>query len=109
MKTNIDFSIFSAGSAFGKISGDVDCLVVPMVGDIIAFTFAPNNLAIPFGHNFGGHLKVTDRIIVPNRNESVLTLVLEDMVIGTQEQALNICRYLEAGFGLHVDIYDDVV
>ena len=109
MKVRVDFSIFTAsGEAVGHIEGELDCVVGPMIGDTISFMFAPNGCGIPSGHEFGGQLKVTDRIISPNR-DGPITLMLDDLIVGTKPQAMMLVAYFEDGFGLFANLYEQPV
>lgn len=106
MKVRVDFSIFTTDAeAVGHIEGELDCVIEPMIGDTISFMFAPNGSGIPSGHELGGLLKVTDRVISPNRGETI-TIMLENLIAGTKPQAMAIVAYLEDGFGLFANLYE---
>lgn len=107
MKIRIDFSIITAdGEAIGNIEGVLDCVVLPMVGDTLCFMSAPNGADIPPGHEFGGHLKVTDRVISPNLEGGGVTILLGDMVAESKMQAMALANYFERDYGLFANIYD---
>lgn len=108
MKIRIDFSVFtSGGDAVGHVVGDLDFVIEPTIGDTISLMFAPTGRGIPTGHEFGGQLKVADRIISPILDRDPLTLMLSDMIAGTREQALNLMAYMESEFGLQANFYGE--
>lgn len=108
MKIRIDFSVFtSGGDAVGHVVGNLDFVIEPMIGDTISLMFSPSAKSIPTGHEFGGQLKVTDRIISPAQGKDALALMLSDVVAGTREQALDLMSYMESEFGLQANFYGE--
>ena len=103
---HIDASLFTEDRAFGMVSGPINIAVVPQVGDLISFEFAETVEAYLGEHKlpFGGQLRVTDRIILANREGAVL-LALEDITVATNEAAHHLLKMFEQHEGLIGDIW----
>lgn len=108
MKVSIDFSIYTQeGGAFGNVSGDIDVSIFPQIGDSISFLFSRRNIAIEPSIGFGGVLKVTDRIIPADRDDQLLMLVLSDVVLSKNDDAIKLVGYFESAFDLFSVAYSD--
>jgi len=107
MKVNIDFSIFSKDKgAFGNITGSIELAVVPQSGDTIVFDFPVGGVTVD-SSLFNGVMKVTDRILSANSGADGVSISLNDIVVGTEEDAATVARYLEKGFNLFATIYNE--
>lgn len=106
-KVYIDISLFTAEAAYGKVSGTLDLAVVPQVGDVIAFRLSEqvNAHVGPRKLPYGGHLRVTDRVIPADRQSDVL-VTLEDVTATTVEGAHQLMKMLEQHYGLLGDVWD---
>ena len=108
MRVRIDFSIYAlSGVAFGDIDGWLEFAVEPLIGDTVSLMSAPNGEVMPKGHVLGGQLKVTERIVRPMQVDAAITLMLDDLVVESIPQAVEIAAYLESGFGLSSDVYEE--
>lgn len=106
MKVRIDFSVFTSnGDAVGRINGNLDLAVVPVIGDTVSLMLSPNGMAICPGHEFGGQLKITDRVIVAGQQDPPIILMLSDLITETRKQALDLMEYFERGFGFFSTTY----
>lgn len=106
MKIKVDFSIFTAGGeAVGRVDGELELVATPMLGDTISMMFAPDGTAAPLGHEFGGQLKVIDRVIRPSQDNDGITIMLSDLIVDTREHALDFVGYFESRYGLYASIY----
>jgi len=101
-KVYVDASIFTKAKAFGKISGQIDVSIIPQIGDLM--TFGPRGPTSVF--TVVGLLRVNDRIISANDGVAV-SLVLEDIIVETDEDARKLIQFFEAGHGLLGDVWDD--
>lgn len=106
MKVSVDFSVYTqADGAFGSVSGEIDTLIPPQIGDSISFLFSRGDQTIEPSIGFSGILKVTDRVIAANRDDQHLMLALSDITLATKSDALKVTEYLEAAFDLFAVIY----
>lgn len=106
MKISVDFSIYTqADGAFGSVSGEIEILTPPQIGDSISFLFPQGDQAIDPSAGFSGILKVTDRVIAANRDDQLLMLALSDITLATKSDALKVTEYLETAFDLFAVIY----
>ena len=106
MKIAVDFSIFTEEGAFGQVSGDLDMVVMPEIGDSISFLFADNGVVLDSNVKFCGILKVTDRIIAMRKGGS-LAIALSDVVVPTKDDAIKLMQYFESAFDLFGQQYDN--
>ncbi|WP_153066778.1 hypothetical protein [Xanthomonas arboricola] len=108
MKVKVDFSVSTKnGEAIGSVDGELELTTTPLLGDTISMISTQNGIAAPLGHDFGGQLKVIDRIISPNQDEYGLTIVLSDLIVSTKDQALAFMDYFKSGYGLHANLYTE--
>ena len=106
MKIHVDFSVITkSGEAIGHVNGLLDCFVEPQMGDTISFMLSPEGITIPLGHVFGGLLKVNSRVIRLDGTEIPLSLELEDFLVDTREQAIELMKYFESSFKLYANYY----
>lgn len=107
MKVSIDFSIFTEDlKATGSVSGSIELVAVPAVGDKVLLTSPANGVPFPFA-GFDGHLMVERRIFTANATRNALIVLLSNLIVPTESDVLSLTEYLEKGFGFFVDIYDD--
>jgi hypothetical protein len=108
MKIHVDVSLFcSQSGAFGNIHGDLELAGVPAVGSSIVF-MSPSNGVLPVRvPGFGGSLKVTDvRFAVGQTMTAGISVSLDDLVLHSEDDARQVMKYLELGFGLFGDEYE---
>jgi len=106
MKVSIDFSVYTqADGAFGSVSGEIDTLTPPQIGDSISFLFPQGGQTIEPSIGFNGILKIIDRVIAANRDDQKLMLTLSDITLATKSDAIKVTEYLEAAFDLFAVIY----
>jgi len=106
MKVSVDFSVYTQeDGAFGSVSGEIDTLTPPQIGDSISFLFPQGDQTIEPSIGFSGILKVTDRVIAANRDDQHLMLALSDITLATKSDAIKVTEYLEAAFDLFVVVY----
>lgn len=107
IKVLVDFSIFTQEQkSFGSVSGSVNLIVAPMVGDKIWFTDTADDIPFPLS-GFGGYVTVERRMLTANSENGGLLIMLSDLVLPTENDARAVAEYLESGFGLFVDVNDD--
>lgn len=108
MKFDVDMSVFTeSAGAYATVSGKLDLVDAPIAGDVISLRFPANSVDdIPKASSILGHIKVKKRIFSLGDHGAIL-LQLDDLVVGTEEDATDISRYLEDGFGLFVDKHAD--
>ena len=104
----IDFSIFiEQGEAFGYVSGELELLETPQIGDSISFSFSESESQVCPPKDFGRLMTVTNRIISVNPElKRPLALSLSDVIAKDRENAMEIAIYFEKGFGLFAEIYE---
>ena len=106
MKIYIDFSLFdSPTSDFGSITGELDVSESPIVGSKVFFKHKGLLCVTP---SFSGSLliiSVQDGSDI-NGNE-MLSVSLDDVVVGSRTEAVNLADKLNRNFGLFVDIYGE--
>jgi len=103
MKLQIDISIFiRSGGSFGHVSGELDLDTLPAVGDTLSFA-VPRDASIPKPHEFLGLLRIEDRVFDAS-NQSMISLMLEDLYFDSTEIAQEAGSYLERAFGFVVRV-----
>ena len=99
MRIDIDFSIFTlAPSTEGVISGKIEVSELPRTGEIISFSFAPNESKFPAEPGFNPLLKVEN--VIHNANGQSPALQLQDLMLPNKESVAEVTAFLEQGFGL---------
>ena len=107
MKLNIELSLFyGSTTAFGNMSGELDLPTVPQTGNTISFMFPNNNVQPVVVGGFDGLLTVSGVRFAPQSLKTAVTLDLGEVVVQTREDARRVMTYLEHGFGLFGDEYD---
>jgi hypothetical protein len=104
MRIGIDVSIFTrSGGSFGHATGTLDLDLIPEVGDTLSFVF-PNIAGAAIPRGFAGVLKVSDRVI-DAAGKAPITLMLEDLMLSSVEDARAVSKYLADGFEVIVDVH----
>ncbi|WP_146174339.1 hypothetical protein [Pseudomonas sp. GV071] len=99
MQIAIDFSIFTlAPSAAGVISGKIEFSELPRVGEMISFSFPPNESTFPSVPGINALLKVEH--VIHSANGENPALSLQDLVLPSKESVAEVVAFLEKGFGL---------
>jgi hypothetical protein len=108
MKIHIDLSLFyGATGAFGNIHGNLELAAAPFIGSSIVLVPALNETLPVLVPGFNGVVKVTDVRFAPASSlVSEVSLSLEDLVLQSEDDARKVMKYLEEGFGLYGDEYD---
>lgn len=108
MKVGVDFSVFTEeDGAFGNLSGELNLITEPQIGDSVSFIFSDKKLALDPAIGFCGILKVTDRIISANREGQQLSLALSDVVVKSKTEAQKAVQYFESVFDLYAVRYEE--
>lgn len=103
----IDFSIFTNNfKAFGSVNGSMELGVLPSVGDKILFTKPKKDMPFPFD-GFDGCVMVKQRIFFASKENDPPLVLLSELTVQTDGDAVALTKYLEEGFGFFVDLYDD--
>jgi hypothetical protein len=106
MEVSIDIDLLAAPStAVGQISGKLDLLALPHIGETLSFMFNKTDAVFPIGSGFSGLLKV-ENVIYPVDRGFPPIVGLEPIQATSGEHAQSIARYLEDAFGLNFDPYD---
>lgn len=109
MKIYIDFSLFTeSDGAFGSVNGKIEFASPPQAGDIVSFQSGKAGVLLDPRSGFVGLIEVHRRILTANPDEGRgISLLLTDVTVPTPEAARIAADYLERGFGLFVDVYDE--
>lgn len=109
MKVHIDLSLFyGASGAFGNVHGDLELVAVPFIGSSVVLAPALNETLPVLVTGFNGIVKVTDVRFAPATSlVKGVSLSLEDLVLESAEDARKVMNYLEEGFGLFGDEYEN--
>ena len=102
-QVHVDISLFSKGTAFGRISGVLDLVVIPQIGDAISFLFPKGGLAVPRSARL---IRVIDRIISANGEDRV-ALSLADLTVETTSDAQHIMTFFEEAYGFFGEPFGD--
>jgi hypothetical protein len=107
VKIRIDVSIFSSPiAAYGNVSGPIDLVAVPSVGNTVSFLSPKNGVPGIQVSGFSGVLKVTDVRFSPNSPTDPVSVCLEDVVTESVGAAQEVMGFLESGFDLFAVQYD---
>jgi len=105
-KLEIDASVFSeSGAALGRVSGKLEFVIVPRAGELVSFLFAPNGLGAASSGAPSLQVKVASVLHTPFNSGA--TLMLEDVVVASAEEAQKFADFLSAGFDLFYDAWAD--
>jgi hypothetical protein len=106
MKVIIDASIFTReAGAFGNVSGSIELSCEPRIGDTISFNIERAGREMPPG--FTGLLRVRNRVLTAGGDPHGPLLELEDINVESIEDAQALIGYLEQGFKLFANVYDE--
>jgi len=106
LKIHIDFSVFTPGSAVGRVYGEFEFIVVPRLGDMVGFEFPKNKAALVAIPGLSYQLKVEHVVHSLINSSPTILLSLSDFTLPTTQDAKKAIAYFEQGFGLHADIYE---
>lgn len=107
IKAEIDASVFTAaGAALGRISGPLEFLAVPRTGDVVSLIFSPNGSGDAQTWALQLQPKVKTVIHMPGPSARVL-LVLEPIVVESEENARHLAEYVGTGFDLFYEPYSE--
>ncbi len=101
MKIHVSLELFASPTQpFCELSGELDLIAVPAIGSGISFLF-PNNQVLPINvSGFPGILRVVDVWFTPQGLGSPVSAKLEDVVLGSRDDALAVMQFLQRGSGL---------
>ena len=107
VKIGVDISVFTPDAAVGMASGSLDVVVVPQMGDVIAFRASDSFEVLLQGKKttFSGLIQVTKRIIAAD-GEGVVQLILEDITAATKEDAKRLLEMFDQHYGLFADVWE---
>ncbi len=106
MKVIVDASIFTReAGAFGNVSGSIDLSCEPRIGDTISFSTEKVGREMPPG--FSGLLRVRNRVLTAGGDPHGPLIELEDLNVETIADAQALIAYLEQGFKLFANVYDE--
>jgi len=94
MRCSIDFSIFDSPThAYGNVTGEIDFLISPKIGDEVAFLNNKKQRVVSLAAVAGA--------------DSVFLVGLEDLVFHSRLEAETSASYLESSRGLFCVAYDE--
>src|SRR5207237_3969010 len=96
----------TAVASLGRISGPLEFLAVPHIGDVVSLIFSPEGSSAAQSGAPQLQLKVKTVIHMPGPLARVM-LMLEDVVLESAEDAKLLAEYLEKGFDLFYDAYGE--
>jgi hypothetical protein len=106
VKVIVDASIFTReAGAFGNVSGSIEVSCEPRIGDTISFNNPKSGVESPPG--FGGLARVRSRVLTAGGDPHGPLLELEDLNVETIGDAQALIAYLEQGFKLFANVYDE--
>src|SRR5258706_7488472 len=108
MKVHVDLSLFyGATGAFGNVHGDLELAAVPFIGSSVVLAPALNETLPVLVPGFNGIVKVTDVRFAPATSlVREVSLSLDDLALQSVDDARQVMKYLEEGFGLFGDEYE---
>jgi hypothetical protein len=107
MNIVIDVSLLSADDhAIGRIHGSLSLMCVPTIGSSISFLYPKASVSFPKVEGFGGLVRVSSMQFAANNDHEGVLALLEDIVVRTRQDGLNIARFLQEGFRLFFEEYD---
>lgn len=109
MKIRITLDLFfGTAGAFGDVSGELELITVPCIGSSISLLLPANQETLPINvEGFPGILKVVDVLFNPSALGAPVTVKLEDVVLRSEDDAREVMKYLERGFSLFGDEYEN--
>ncbi|RLQ85272.1 hypothetical protein [Notoacmeibacter ruber] len=99
----IDFSLFYENVAFGYVSGNIELIIIPQIGDSFSFNFT--GIELPSDVPNSLFLKVTNRII-PLVDDDIISISLDDAWLSSEKEARYTIEALEKKYNLFGNIYD---
>ena len=110
MIVDIDFSVLTEKRALGRVSGRLEFLVAPQIGDNILFplvvegqSLIDNDILIDLARR---QFSVMSRRIYPSGNDVSVSLSLDDVIVLTTEHGLELMKYFESAHGLFGEAYE---
>ena len=104
MKYPIDISVYSPNRSVGMISGELELVTLPRIGETISFGSGKPAVPIPTVHQFSWQLRVAHVLHPANGGRTMLAL--EDLNAASEVDARAIMAYLEQAFDLFADYFD---
>jgi hypothetical protein len=107
IRVYIDLSVMTVEpSAGGCVSGVIDLIPVPGVGDTVVLARSISATPYPPVVGFTGHFKVSDVLFQPASHPVSIALNFEDLTVPTIADARIIMKFLEEGFALSADEFE---
>ena len=107
MKIHLDCSIMSDTEAFGYVHGSIDLSFPPRSGDCLSLAASSKDAILPDVKHFTGRLKVEKVTFTPMRADGIeVSLTLDDIIVSSREDARKVASYLEQGFSLYFDEFE---
>ncbi len=104
LRLNIDFSVFAPKGSAGVVSGAIECLALPRVGEFVILSVPKNKVTPVQLPGFNGHLKVAD--VLHAAHDGSTLLALESVNLQDNAHIATLSAFLEQGFGLYFDPHD---
>lgn len=106
MKCSIDSSLLTKdGQALGRIHGSLAFTAVPAIGSTVSFMHPKEPASPPMVDGFNGLVRVSEVQFAANREFDGVQVLLEDIVVPGRSEGLKLAEFLENGFGLYFDEY----
>jgi hypothetical protein len=106
MKVIVDASIVTReAGAYGNVSGSIDLSAEPRIGDTISFSISKAGNEMPPG--FNGLVRVRKRVLTAGGDPHGPLIELEDITVESVEDAQALMAYLEQGFKLFANVFDE--
>lgn len=107
-RISIDFSIFTKSGNSSRVYGEIDVSVIPQVGDRISFPLLSKpgidlDTCAPY---ICKHRIVTDRVITVNADISEVIILLDDVMVLSDDQATSVMEYFEKAYSLVGDVHN---
>ncbi len=102
MQVFVDASLLTPTSAVGRVSGRIECVELPRVGEIVSLARAADPNA-----GFSGQLAVEHVLQSSSVNEGEPMLSLADIVAFTDGDGVSIGKALERCYGLFFEPYGE--
>jgi len=107
MKAHIDFSVLTPSGSVGRVHGEMDFQIVPRNSELISFMFPRNGIPPPVVPSFAFQVAVQKVLHTPWMQSNQIGLALEDVVVATVPEALQVMQYFRDGFGLISEAFED--
>lgn len=108
MRFALDFNVITRnGKAAATVSGRLEFPFAPAVGDIVALPLVSQSVQQGFGSRgiASPQLSVKKRIVPAEGAAIEPMLMLDDVVVADEKEAISLMAYFEEAFDFDVDCY----